>query len=71
LTNPVNSPAAGSLVRIMGIIGTLVQDTFYAQWIEISGRQHHRNSVKRTGDLGFFNLLLRSRFFMLPFHFIP
>jgi len=67
-TNQVNSPAAGPHVRI---IGTLVRDTFHSQWIEISGHQHHCNSVKRTSDLGFFNLLLRSRFFMLPFHFIP
>jgi hypothetical protein len=31
-TNQVNLPAVGSRVRI---VGTLVQDTFHAQWIEI------------------------------------
>jgi len=36
-----------------------------------SSHQHRRDSVNRTSDLGFLYLLLRSRFFMLPFYFIP
>ena len=33
--------------------------------------QHRRDSVNRTSDLRFFYLFFRSRFFVLPFYFVP
>jgi hypothetical protein len=54
-TNQVNLPAVGAR--------SLDRNT--------SSHQHRGDSVNRTSDLGFLYLLLRSRFFMLPFHFVP
>jgi len=68
-TTQVNLPAVGLHVRITG---TLVQNTFHAQWIEI----HPVTSITvipqtTAAMLGLLYLFLRSCFFMLSFHFIP